>query len=97
MQVGKTFFLTESAVLFKDRGGRLHLAHNEEEYFVYNNEKIAHLPINTKIKILDAIYRISSPGRRNYFNIEVKHNNQLWVFEVHATGKYKPKWQERNK
>jgi hypothetical protein len=93
-QVGKVMKLSKSATVFKDKGGRYHLTQSPNEYYLPVPKKKILLPVDTKVKILKAVYRILPAGRSDYFKVEIDFKNKKLKIEVHAKGKYKPKWVE---
>jgi len=87
--VGRKGVITEEAILFRDRGGRLHLAKAE---MPTGSTLVDKLPARAAIEIKDVIYRISEPGRSDYFVMEVLAPSGRFVVEVPVGARNLPAW-----
>jgi hypothetical protein len=87
--IGKKGTLTAPCVLFRDRGGRLHLEEGEMPAGCTLVEK---LPAATPFEIKEVVYRISDPGRHDYYVIEVSGAHGRSTVEVTADNRKRPAW-----
>ena len=88
-QIGKFGSLTGPAVLFRDRGGRLHLETGEVPSSATLVER---LPAQGRIEVKNVVYRITEPGRSDYFVIEVVTTNGRFTVEVPVGSRSSPLW-----
>jgi hypothetical protein len=91
-EVGKSVQLADPCVIFRDRGGRLHLTDNEARDLLRDSSVVARLPAGTSLTIKDVIHRISEPGRHDYYVTEIHGNQGMWTIEVPVEEKLKPRW-----
>jgi hypothetical protein len=87
--VGRKAMLTEPYCLFRDRGGRLHL---DKEGAPTGYSLIEKLPIGSVVQIKDVIYRISEPGRHDYYVVNIATSTGLITVEVPAEERNRPAW-----
>lgn len=87
--VGKKGVLTEPCGLFRDRGGRLHL---EKDDVPGGFTLVEKLPAGSVLEIKDVIYRISDPGRHDYYLVEVHSPSGVFTVEVPAEERHRPTW-----
>lgn len=92
-EIGKSVQLADPCVLFRDRGGRLHLTDNEARDLLHDSSVVARLPSGTSLSIKDVIHRISESGRHDYYVAEIRGTKEVWTIEVPVEEKYKPRWQ----
>lgn len=88
--IGRTATLTKASTLIRDGSGRLHL---DGALPLSNPTLVAQLPAGTVIRIKDVLYRVSDPGRRDYYLIEVEAATERFTVEVPAEERSRPVWQ----
>jgi hypothetical protein len=87
--VGRKATLVEPSGLLRDRGGRLHL---EKAGVPAGFTLVENLPAGTVLQIKDVIYRISDPGRHDYYVVEIATSSGLLTVEVPAEEGNRPAW-----
>ena len=92
--VGRKAVLTEPHGIFRDRGGRLHLEKEEMPAGYTLAEK---LPAGSPLEIKDVVYRISDPGRHDYYVVEIATSSGAITVEVPAEEKNRPAWRYEEK
>ena len=92
--VGRKAMLTESYGVFRDRGGRLHL---EKEGVPTEYALVEKLPAGSVLQIKDVIYRISEPGRHDYYVVEIATSAGPLTVEVPAEERNRPVWRYEKK
>jgi len=87
--VGRKAVLMEPYGLFRDRGGRLHLEKGEvpSAYVL-----IERLSPGSVLEIKDVVYRVSDPGRRDYYVVEIATSSGPLTLEVPAGESERPAW-----
>lgn len=92
--VGRKAMLTESYGLFRDPGGRLHL---EKEGVPTGFTLVEKLPTGSVVQIKNIIYRISDPGRHDYYVVEIATSSGPITVEVPAEERNRPPWRYEEK
>lgn len=92
--VGRNAMLTEPYGLFRDPGGRLHL---EKEGVPTGFTLVEKLPTGSVIQIKNVIYRISDPGRHDYYVVEIATSSGPLTVEVPAEERNRPAWRYEEK
>lgn len=87
--VGRKAVLTESYGIFRDRGGRLHL---EKEEVPAGYTLLEKLPAGCALEIKDVVYRISDPGRHDYYVVEIATSSGAITVEVPVEERNRPAW-----
>jgi len=92
--VGRKAVLTEPYGLFRDRGGRLHLEKGEVPTAYVLVERLSQ---GSVLEIKDVVYRVSDPGRRDYYVVEIATSSGPLTFEVPAEERERPVWRYETK
>jgi hypothetical protein len=87
--VGRKAVLTEPYSLVRDAGGRLHLT---KDGALAGQASVEKLPASSALEIKDVIYRISDPGRHDYYVIEISTSSGAALVEVPADDRDRPAW-----
>ncbi len=87
--IGRRAILVETHHLCRDRGGRLHLVKDDlpKGYAV-----VATLAAGSALRIEDVVYRISDPGRRDYYVIRIETAAGFVTMEVPSAERSRPAW-----
>lgn len=92
--VGRKVVLTEPYGLFRDRGGRLHLEKGEPPASYVLIERLSS---GSTFEIRDVVYRVSDPGRRDYYVVEIATASGRYTVEVPAGERERPAWRYETK
>ena len=87
--VGRKAVFTRSYSLVRDPGGRLHLTDVEApKGFAF----VSQIEAGSILRIKDVIFRVSDPGRRDYYVVKVDTSSGTFTVEVPATDRDRPAW-----
>ncbi len=87
--VGRRAVLAEPYNLVRDRGGRLHLAIDEA---LGGYTLVERLQAGSVLRIHEVVYRISDPGRRDYYVVQIETSSGRIALEVPAEARGRPAW-----